>query len=92
MGESPLAPLIQIDTFSYTMTKHPDQKQRLEKYQVKVDLEFSSITPKAAREFHDALIAPNAIVDPKGEIKWGTNKNKYRTSFYLKDRTLYPSS
>lgn len=92
VGDNAATPLIQIDIFSYTMTKHPDQKQRLEKYQVKVELEFNSITPKAAREFHDALIAPNEIVDPKGEIKWGTNKNKYRTSFYLKDRTLYPSS
>lgn len=85
-------PLIQIDNFSYTMVKHPDQKQRLEKYQVKVELEFSSTTPKAAREFHDALIVPNAIVDPKGEVKWGTNKGKYRTSFYLKDKTLYPTN
>lgn len=87
-----LSPLIEIDNFTYTMVKHPDQKQRMEKYQVKVELEFGSTTPKAAREFHDALIAPNEIVDPKGEIKWGTNKGKYRTSFYLKDKTLYPTN
>lgn len=84
-----LTSYIQIDNFSYTLVKRPDQKQRQEKYQVKVELEFTSTSPKWAREFHDALIAPNEIVDPKGEVKWGANKGKYRTSFYLKDRTNY---
>lgn len=88
-GDTP-TPLIQIENFSYAMVKKPDQKQRQEKYQVKVELEFSSTAPKWAREFHDALIAPNDIVDPKGEVKWNANKGKYRTSFYLKDKTLYP--
>ena len=57
---------------------------------MKVELEFSTATPKLAREFHDALIAPNQIVDPKGEVKWSSNRGKYRTSFFLKDKTLYP--
>src|SRR6185503_3194124 len=42
---------IQIDSFSYTMVKRPDQTKKLEKYQVKVELEFTSPTPKQAREF-----------------------------------------
>lgn len=83
---------IQIDNFSYTMMKRPDPKKAQEKYQVKVELEFSTPTPKLAREFHDSLIAPNDIVDPKGEVKWSSNKGKYRTSFFLKDKTGYPSS
>lgn len=83
---------LQIENFSYQLVKKPDQTKKQEKYQVKVELEFSSPTPKLAREFHDALIAPNEIVDPKGEIKWSTNRGKYRTSFYLKDKTVYPSS
>lgn len=80
----------QIEHFSYVLVKRPDNKKPQEKYQVKVELEFTSATPKQAREFHDALIAPNDIVDPKGEVKWGSNRGKYRTSFFLKDKTVYP--
>jgi len=36
------------------------------------------------------LITSNDFVDPKGEIKWTATKGKYRTSFYLKDKTIYP--
>lgn len=87
-----LKPLLQIESFNYSLVKRPDQTKKQEKYQVKVELEFSSPTPKLAREFHDALIAPNALVDPKGEVKWSTNRGLYRASFFLKDKTAYPSS
>lgn len=85
-------PLLQIENFTYTLVKRPEMNKKQEKYQVKVEIEFSSPTAKFAREFHDALIAPNQIVDPKGEVKWTTNRGLYRASFYLKDRTVYPSS
>lgn len=83
---------LEIENFSYTMLKRPQQGKKQEKYQVKIELEFSSPTPKWAREFHDALIAPNDWVDPKGEVKWSSNRGKYKTSFFLKDKTIYPSS
>lgn len=83
---------LQIDHVTYTLVKRPEIKKPQEKYQAKVDIEFSTPTPKLAREFHDALIAPNDFVDPKGEIKWSTSKNKYKTSFFLKDKTVYSSS
>lgn len=86
-----LSPL-QIDSLSYTLVKRPELKKKQEKYQVKVEIEFSTATPKLAREFHDALIAPNELVDPKGEVKWSTTKGKYRASFFLKDKTHYPNS
>lgn len=86
-----LTPLIQVENFAYTVVKRPEQTKKNERYQVKVDLEFSTSTPKLAREFHDALIAPNEIVDPKGEVKWSSNRGKYKTSFFLKDKTIYPS-
>lgn len=78
-------------SLAYQMTKRPDMGKKQERYQVKVDMEFTTNTPKQAREFHDALIAPNDFVDPKGDIKWSTGKGTYRTSFYLKDRTHYPT-
>lgn len=82
---------LELENFSYTMLKRPVQGKKQEKYQVKVELEFSSPTPKWAREFHDALIVPNDFVDPKSEVKWSTNRGHYRTSFYLKDKTTYPN-
>lgn len=82
---------IQLESFSYTVLKRPSQERKQEKYQVKVEFEFSSPIPKWAREFHDALITPNDFVDPKGEVKWSSNRGLYRTSFYLKDKTSYPS-
>lgn len=86
-----LKPLLQIENFSYTFVKRPEMTKKQEKYQVKVEIEFSSPTAKLAREFHDALIAPNSLVDPKGEVKWSTNRGLYRASFYLKDKTTYSS-
>lgn len=96
VGQSPVGggvpPALHIENFSYTMLKRPELAKKQEKYQIKVEFEFSSPTPKMAREFHDALVAPNDIVDGKGEIKWSSNRDKYRTSFYLKDKTVYPNS
>lgn len=80
-----------IESFSYNMVKRPEPTKKQDRYQVKVEIEFSSPVPKTAREFHDALIEPNDMVDPKGEIKWSSNKDRYRTSFYLKDKTVYQS-
>lgn len=82
--------LLQIDNFSYSLVKRPELKKKQEKYQVKVEIEFTAPTAKQAREFHDALIAPNDLVDPKGEVKWSANRGKYRASFFLKDKTVYP--
>lgn len=78
-----------IESFSYSMVKRPEIKKAGEKYRVKIEIEFSSPTPKAAREFHDALLAPNDFVDPKDEVKWSSNRGKYRASFFLKDKTNY---
>lgn len=89
-GDMPHAPL-QIESFNYVLVKRPEQNKKQEKYQVKVELEFTSSTPKQAREFHDALIHPNDFVDPKGEVKWNSSHGRYRTSFFLKDKTIYPS-
>lgn len=83
-------PHFTIDTFNYSLVKRPEITKKSEKYQVKIDLEFGTSSPRLAREFHDALITPNDFVDPKGEIKWTATKGKYRTSFYLKDKTVYP--
>ena len=85
-----LESLIQIESLTYTLVKRPEMNKKTERYQVKVELELMANSPKEAREFHDALISPNDMVDPKAEVKWNATKGRYRTSFFLKDRTLYP--
>lgn len=86
-----VTPLIEIESFNYTVVKRPEKSRPNDRYQIKVDMEFTSPSPKAAREFHDALIAPNDFVDPKNEVKWSASQGKYRTSFFLRDKTIYPS-
>ena len=82
--------LLKLESLNYSMVKRPDKSKQRERYQVKVELEFTSPEAKWAREFYDALIAPNDFVDPRGEVKWSAAKGSYKTSFFLKDRTYYP--
>lgn len=80
---------VTLESFNYTLVKRPDLKKFKEKYRAKVEVEFSTNTPKVAREIHDALLAPNPFIDPKEEVKWSSNRGKYRATFYLKDKTQY---
>jgi type IV pilus assembly protein PilM len=72
------------------MAKRPEQTKKLEKYQVRVELEFSSRNPTDAREFHDALLVPNSFIDAKQGVKWSAAGGKYKAVFFLNDRTPYP--
>lgn len=90
IGKEAKFPLITLVGLNYSVIKRPDLKSRSDKYQVKVELDFTSANATAAREFHDALLAPNAFIDPKNEIKWTTQKGRYKAVFLLKDRTVYP--
>ena len=83
---------MQLESFSYKMVKRPEPNKEREKYQVKVEIEFTTPTPRYAREFHDILLAPNDIIDPKEEVKWNVEKDSYRASFFLVDRTNYSTS
>jgi len=82
---------ITLDSLSYKMVKRPDANKKRERYQVKVEIDFSTSTPRYAREFHDILLAPNEMVDPNEDVKWNAERGRYRASFFLKDRTIYPS-
>jgi type IV pilus assembly protein PilM len=82
--------LLTIVSLNYTMVKRPEDTKRREKYQVRVDLEFKTDSARIAREFHDSILAPNALINTNEEVKWTTNKNVYRTTFILKDQTFYP--
>ena len=81
---------IQLESLTYSMVKRPEKGKTKERYQVRVELDFSAPNATLAREFHDALLAPNPFVDPKSELKWSVHRGRYRASFFLKDRTQYP--
>lgn len=83
---------LQLENLTYVMVKRPEKGKTKEHYQVRVDLEFSSPSPTLAREFHDALLAPNQFVDSKNELKWSVQRGRYKASFFLKDRTQYPQN
>lgn len=81
---------LQMENFAYTMVKRPEQNKPKERYQVRVELEFSTSVPRIARELHRELLEPNAFIDPASEVTWTVTRQKYRTSFLLKDKTRYP--
>jgi len=83
-------PLISMESMSYTMVKHPDASKKSDPYQVRVDISFTAPTTRQAGEFHDALLEPNAFIDPRIELKWTSSKDRYMASFHLKTRPVKP--
>jgi type IV pilus assembly protein PilM len=80
---------IEIESLHYQMVKRPDFPHKQERYKVRVELEFSAKDPNAARTFQEALKNANLFVDTEEEIQWHPAKGKYKTSFFLKDKTRY---
>ncbi len=74
---------IDIKNFRYQLYKHPKLGEPGGVYSAKVDLEITSATPRLAREFHDALLKGDQIVNAKKEIKWNAQQNTYWASFEL---------
>ncbi|MDB6080762.1 MAG: hypothetical protein JWO53_34 [Chlamydiia bacterium] len=79
-----------LETLNYTLVHRPEKSRPKERYQVKVDLDFTCTSPLAARSLQEALNTPNLFIDPREEIRWSVQKGKYNASFILKDRTEYP--
>lgn len=90
VGANAQQPLIRLQGFHYSVVKRPEMTKKQEKYQVKVEIEFTSTNQTAAREFHDALIASNKFIDPKSDVKWSASDGKYKAVFFLLDKTAYP--
>lgn len=84
-GDAPL----ELSTFNYTVVRRPDKAHPRERYQVRVDIEFSAPTAAKARRFHELLLSADSLVDTKQEVKWSLIASKWRASFFLKDATTY---
>lgn len=74
---------IEIKSLHYSLTKYPKIGEASTPYVGFVELEFASQVPRSARDFHDALLKGDHIVNGKKEIKWQTQNQSYHTSFEL---------
>lgn len=84
--------LINVISLNYQYERYPMLTRPKDHYLVKVDFAFSTDSSAVARSFHDALVSQNSLVNPKKEVEWRVEKNIYRTSFYLRDKTYYESN
>lgn len=78
--------LIEIKHVRYQIVKYPKINSPMVAPIIKVELEFNSPSSRVAREFHDALLKGDAIVDEKKEITWNVKDTVYKTSFFLKPK------
>ncbi len=74
---------IEIKSFHYSLTKYPKIGDPSAPYTGQVELEFSSQVPRSARDFHEALLKGDQIVNAKKDVKWQTQNQTYYTSFEL---------
>jgi len=74
----------EIKNFRYNLVKCAKIEAKNEGYEAKIDLEFTTNSPRLAREFHDALLSGDRLVNAKKEIKWQAQQNSYFTSFFVK--------
>ncbi len=75
---------IAIKSMHYQLVKYPKIGESSSPYTAQLELEFSSEAPRGARDFHEALLKGDQIVNAKKEIKWQAQHPAYRTSFELK--------
>jgi type IV pilus assembly protein PilM len=76
----------EVKNVHYFLTKFPKIGAEQDPYEAKVDLEFTAPSPRQAREFHDALLAENEIVNSSLPISWNASQDSYSASFFLKKR------
>jgi len=74
---------IEIKSLHYSLTKYPKIGEPSAPYMAHVELEFSSQAPRAARDFHEALLKGDQIVNAKKEVRWQTQNQTYQAAFEL---------
>lgn len=73
----------EIKSVHYSLIKYPKIDDTSSPYMAQVELEFTSTIPRHARDFHEALLKGDQIVNAKKEVKWQTQNQSYYTSFEL---------
>lgn len=75
---------MEILSIHYQMLKYPTVDQKNIPYEAQVEIEFIAAIPRLAREFHEALLKENQMIDTKKPVQWQAQGNKYRAVFTLK--------
>ena len=75
---------IDILSIHYQMLNYPTVDQKNVPYNAQVEIEFTASTPRLAREFHEALLKENQMINTKKPVQWQVQGNKYRATFILK--------
>jgi len=89
LGSHPqMKPPLEISRVLYQLERYPKLNGGNEPFLACLELEFFSSSPTAARDFHNALLTGDALVDAKKEIVWRAHHNSYFAKFYLKTRAL----
>lgn len=74
---------VEIQSFSYRLTKYPKIGEMNLPYTAQVELKLKSQSQKVAKEFHEALMRTDLIVNHKKEVKWQQEGSLYYASFEL---------
>lgn len=75
---------IEIKQIDYELKSYPSLDHPQENYQPKVCVLFTTLDPKKARAFHDAIVEDNVFIDERGEIGWNRNENEYEITFFVR--------
>ncbi|QVL57810.1 MAG: hypothetical protein KFB93_01665 [Simkaniaceae bacterium] len=74
---------MEVKRLDYELKSYPSLQRPKDQYRPKVRLVFTSKEAKKAREFHDAIIDDDTLVDRDGEIEWKRNEDEYEITFFL---------
>lgn len=79
---------IEIKDVRYQLTKFPTLDDPNLAYQAQVEIRFTATTPRLARDFHEALLKGDPLVNAKKELKWNAAGNHYSAQFELNKKIL----
>lgn len=74
---------MEIKSLHYSLVKYPKIGDASSPYLAQMELEFTASTPRAARDFHEALLKGDQIVNAKKDVKWQNQNQVYHASFEL---------
>lgn len=72
---------MELLSLHYHLSKYPKIGETSAPYLAQVELEFTSNIPRTARDFHEALLKGDPIVNGKKEVKWQVQNQTYHTAF-----------
>jgi hypothetical protein len=75
---------IEVVRFHYSLVQYPKAGEKIEPYDVKIELEFKAENPAAARRFREALELDPTLIDKKQQVTWTPQQDSYKISFGLR--------